>query len=98
MKGEKKVSKKEIQEKLFALWKLWPQRYWKESGESLHVVTWQKKPYTAAQVTYEARSLLWSDYGFTKVQYPDKWDAQYGIGLAVRKALASIARQIVEEK
>ena len=32
--------------------------------------------------------------GFTKVSRPDKWDAEYGVTLAIEKALAKIAKRL----
>ena len=62
-------------------------------------IVWQKKPYTAVKV--------WACYGkgnsvvryveiaFTKVCWPDKWNAEYGVELATCKAIADISRRIV---
>jgi len=63
------------------------------------VTTWiQKKPYTAAAIA--ATLPLDSDdghvftaAGFSKVCYPDKWNARYGVELAVKRAAADIVRQ-----
>lgn len=92
------MNKKEIQERLWQLWQLWPQRHWEESQESLDVHIWQDCPNTATQVVYQTNHRHYDSLGFAKVQYPDVWDAGYGIDLAVKKALASIARQIVEDE
>ena len=102
------MNKKEIQEKLLALWELEEQELedrLERGEESLHVTTWQKCPNTAVEVAYYQTNATatgrqycsYYDYGFAKVTYPDTWDAQYGVDLAARKALAGIARQIVEE-
>ena len=97
------MNKKELQERLLALWELGPEelkKQWGQGQESLSVIAWQKKPNTAVQVSYIPRQWRGEaypcDYGFAKVRYPDKWDTDKGIDLAVKKALASIARQIVE--
>jgi len=96
------MNKKELQERLFALWKLDDyelESLWRQGEESLDINILQKWPNTAVQITYRANPHQHYDgLGFTKVRYPDKWDADYGIGLAVKKALASIARQIVEDE
>ena len=64
-----------------------------ENIESL--IVWQKRPNTAVRVTTHFEKVRYTELGFTKVNYPDKWDEAYGIGLAVRKAIADISRQIV---
>jgi len=58
--------------------------------------TWQKRPYTAVRITtigLDGRE--YTDAGFAKVNYPDRWDADYGIELATRKAIAAISKAIV---
>lgn len=97
--------KREIQEKLVALWKLDDyelESLWAQGLESLDVDIWQKCPNTAVEVIYQQVGgpvpQRYYAYGFAKVQYPDKWDANKGIDLAVRKALASITRQIVKDE
>ena len=56
----------------------------------------QKKPYTAVKLELVYRGITWYGLGFTKVRYPDKWDAQHGHDLARAKARADIVRQIME--
>lgn len=68
---------------------------------SMQTQVWQDKPYTAVKVVVveevgTARRLRWA-YGFSKVRHPDEWDARYGIELAVDKAVAKIAKDIVGE-
>lgn len=53
----------------------------------------QKRPYTAVYVDFLC-DILESGVGFSKVNYPDRWDARYGRELALRKALAEIARKL----
>ena len=57
---------------------------------------WQSKPYTAVKVKvwYKGCSDTHEAIGFAKVCWPDKWDADYGVTLAVAKALAQIAKSI----
>ena len=70
--------------------------------ESMQTQVWQDKPYTAVKVVVvefeevAAGRLRWA-YGFSKVTYPDKWDARYGMELAVDKAVAKIAKEIMNE-
>lgn len=95
------MNKKELQEKLLALWELGQEELayrWTSGQDSLDVIIWQKRPNIAVRTAYKVDQRFWCGYGFAKVMYPDVWDAQYGIDLAVKKALASIARQIVEEE
>lgn len=60
-----------------------------------NLIVWQKRPNTAVRVTTHFEKVRYTELGFTKVNYPDEWDAVYGVGLAVRKAIADISRQIV---
>jgi len=58
----------------------------------------QKRPYTGTKVYARLPSRgeegrLYSAIGFSKVCYPDKWDPDYGIELAIKKAAADIVRQ-----
>ena len=57
----------------------------------------QKQPWTMVHIRVRHQDLVYTDLGFAKVMYPDTWDAQYGVDLCVNKALASIARTIMEE-
>lgn len=83
------MNKKEIQRHLEELY---------GSGSSgLAVECWQDQPNTAVRVI--VTSWLPSHpteeaYGFAKVRWPDQFDAEHGKDLAVRKALAKIARKL----
>jgi hypothetical protein len=75
------------------------------------VEVWQDEPWTA--VTVDAESFLivdtdmWQnekssgydmiEHGFSKVCWPDQFDSQFGIDLAVEKAIAKIAKQLASE-
>jgi len=62
----------------------------------ISTVVWQDKPYTAAKIIAASPDgTLHHAYGFSKVQYPDKWDAAFGKDLAIKKALAKIAKRII---
>ena len=79
------------------------------SGMTVEV--WQDEPWTA--VTIDAESFVvintnwlerfgsssypFIEHGFSKVCWPDKWDAQRGIDLAVEKAIAKIAKKLAEQ-
>ena len=57
---------------------------------------WQSKPYTAVKVKvwYKGCSDTYEAIGFAKVYY--KWDADYGVTMAVAKALTQIAKSIAK--
>lgn len=60
-----------------------------------HKEIWQKRPNTVALIGLWYNDVYFFDFGFTKVRYPDKWDAERGKQLAVHKACAAIAKQIL---
>jgi hypothetical protein len=53
----------------------------------------QKQPFTAVYIDLVAPEDV-VGAGFSKVCYPDRFDARYGRELALRKALAEIARRL----
>ena len=59
----------------------------------------QKRPNTFVQVrcAWEEASHEYYDYGFAKCMWPDKWDPDYGVELARKKAAADIARRMVAD-
>lgn len=75
---------------------------WKEyqcGNEGIYVQVWQKRPYTAVKVIVRMPGYpMMTEYGFTKVCWPDTWDAERGIELAVRKALTYAAKRIVAKE
>jgi len=62
--------------------------------EEFRIEVWQKKPRTDAKVWVSWRGIEFYDIGFASMNYRDKWDADYGVEMAVRKAIAGIAKQI----
>lgn len=52
------------------------------------------KPYTfvAVRTWYDSREYI--GYGFSKVCWPDKWDAEQGAEIAHRRALISVLHQV----
>ena len=56
---------------------------------------WQNRPYTAVKLTTKYDGLEYTEVGFAKAHWPDKWDADFGIELATRKVIASISKAIV---
>lgn len=55
---------------------------------------------TAARVNVEWRGLLFTDVGFATLntRCGDTWDSAYGIMMAIKKAIAGIAKQIAKGK
>jgi len=67
-----------------------------DGNKEIHIEVWQKRPNTAAKVIVRMPEYPISvSYGFSKVCWPDIWNAKRGVKLAVRKALADIAKAIV---
>lgn len=62
--------------------------------EEVEVV--QKQPWTMVRVLAIWHGRAYEDHGFSKVCYPDEWDAEEGVRVAKRKAIADIARQVVD--
>lgn len=62
---------------------------------SPYLIVWQERPYTAVDIALPWEGHIYQSYGWAKVQYPDRWDADYGRQLAIRKACAAIAKQIM---
>ena len=57
----------------------------------------QERPYTAIELIVWMKEKQYHANGFSKVCYPDQWDAKHGKQLALRRAAASIAKQILSE-
>jgi hypothetical protein len=64
---------------------------------------WQKKPFTGAMVEAYIPSdsplgfTVYTGLGFSKVRWPDRWDADYGYQMAFDKAVMDIVRQLLDE-
>lgn len=54
----------------------------------------QKRPYTAVKITSWYNRVEYTGTGFSKVCYPDTWDAEQGVDIAFRRALIDIYRQV----
>jgi len=52
------------------------------------------KPYTFVQVRSWYNGREYSGVGFSKVCYPDRWDAENGADIAHRRALINIFHQV----
>lgn len=62
--------------------------------EGFSIEVWQLKPRTDAKVCVLWRGIKFCDVGFASLNYKDTWDAEYGVKMAVHKALAAIAKRI----
>jgi hypothetical protein len=56
----------------------------------------QRCPWTYVEVSLIYDGKRYYDFGNSKVCWPDKWDSAHGIDIAVRRALTSIAKNILE--
>jgi len=65
---------------------------------TLEMKIWQDRPYTAVRVTVMYADARHTAIGFAKVCRPDKWDVEFGCELAIRKAIAKIAKRILAEQ
>lgn len=89
------VTKKGIQDELLKAY----------SNNNIDVITskvYQEKPNTFVLVTlYPGTDLEVTEFAFskcsgvTKKHEPDKWDAEYGVSMAVNKAIAKHAKRII---
>jgi len=61
------------------------------TGVAVH----QRQPWTCVVITSIVNGEEREGVGFTKVQWPDAWDAEYGVTLAECKAVADVARQVM---
>ena len=55
----------------------------------------QLRPNTCVELWITFKGIREKAVGFTKVSWPDEWDAKKGEDLAIEKALHRLARQIV---
>lgn len=53
-----------------------------------------RKPWTFVLAVFEIRGHLVQEYGFSKVCWPDGWDATTGKQIAVRHAAETLAKKI----
>ena len=64
------------------------------NGELLVDVVWQKRPITVVRVQVPGYSETGEN--FSKVNWPDEWDEEEGVGVATRKALYDLACALVD--
>ena len=58
-------------------------------------IKYQECPNTLVWIACEVNGTSYRTSGFAKVQWPDRWDAEYGVMMATRKAVAKIVRAII---
>lgn len=66
------------------------------------VDVWQDRPNTAVKIKANIvpivyRGMKVEAFGFSKVAWPDEWDAAVGVDMAVRKAISKLAKTIASE-
>jgi len=57
----------------------------------------QRKPWTFVLLQVRVNGILEEIFDFAKVQYPDEWDPKRGRELAEQKAIAALAKKLVNE-
>jgi hypothetical protein len=56
------------------------------------------RPNCFAEITYTDRDEdVVTGYGFSKVCYPDEWDEEKGLNIAISRALVSIGKRVYEK-
>lgn len=58
-------------------------------------IKYQECPNTLVLIVARVNDTSYRASGFAKVQWPDRWDAEYGVMMATRKAVAKIVRAII---
>jgi hypothetical protein len=56
----------------------------------------QKRPWTYVHISIHMFGSTWSDFGFSKACYPDRWDPDRGVELAALKASNEIAKRMIK--
>ena len=56
---------------------------------------YQDKPWTFVMLECFHQGKYMETFGFSKVCHPDEWDADYGVELAITKALYKLAKEIL---
>jgi len=67
----------------------------KQQPHGFSIEIWQQKPRTDVKVCVNWRGIQFCEVGFASLNYKDTWDAEYGIKMAVHKAIAAIAKRIM---
>ena len=60
--------------------------------------TYQNQPFTCVHLEAEICGKFYVADGFSKVRWPDKWDAEYGERMATDKAMMDIVRELIAEQ
>jgi len=61
---------------------------------NINIEIWQQNPRTDVKVCLIWRGIKFCEVGFASMNYKDTWDAEYGVDMAIRKAIANIAKRI----
>lgn len=67
-----------------------------ESVENREI--FQLRPFTMVRLYIRVDGNLVEVFNFTKVRYPDKWDAEIGVRRAEEKAIAALAKSLLSEE
>jgi hypothetical protein len=57
---------------------------------------YQDCPNTFVSIKFIYKGITLETFGFAKANWPDPWDAEYGINLAIEKAFYKAARMLLE--
>ena len=82
------MNKREMKEELVA----------KLRGQMRPATVYQDRPWTFVKFEVTFIDVMMETYGFSKVCRPDKWDEEYGIELAITKALYKLAKEILAKE
>ncbi len=65
-----------------------------EGTKFIRYQTVQRKPFTVVTVRARHGNYYLTGVGFSKVMWPDRWDADNGIRVAKERARLDVARQV----
>lgn len=96
------LTKRQVQEQLLERYKKWAKLLDNDEADhrEFRVTVWQEIPPNAKRTAVEViamwRGVPFVDIGFATLntRCGDIWDSCYGVRMAIRKAIAGIARQI----
>jgi hypothetical protein len=81
----KRKLKEKVKEKLYA-------------GIVQPVDTFQKRPNTCVVFDVNYEGVTHNCIGFSKVSWPDEWDTDYGVNMAIEKAISDLAKRLIAAK
>ena len=65
-----------------------------EGTKFMRYQTVQRKPFTLVTVRARHGNYYLTGVGFSKVMWPDRWDAENGVRVAKERARLDVARQV----